>query len=444
MMRVKTITVQSFVCLLLFNLPLTAQNEMTVEDAIKLGLKNNYDIQIARNNADVARNNAGQGTAAFLPILEATGNYARSTSDLETNHPFIPGGKSDAESKNAQLTLNWTLFDGFKMFADKSRFNELARLGEFQARNVIENTVVAILAAYFNLVQQEQLLDVARNARDISQTRLQKEQVRNELGGVSSTDLLNARVAFNNDEASVLNQELQVLIACKDLNILLAQEPDTEIAVKKEILISPLNLDISELQELAEKHNSGLMVAKQNKRIAEHDVKSSRSTFFPRVFLIANYGMTDRTSSNTSDNPAFPEEITNKSTDASVALNFSFNLFNGFRNKIDLQNALLEARNRELSLRNARNELSGLVREKYETFHKRMQLVQLEQQNVLAAEQNLQLQQDRFQIGSASSLEFRDAQVNLIRAQSTLIVARYQARITRLVIEQLIGNLRIE
>jgi outer membrane protein TolC len=109
-----------------------------------------------------------------------------------------------------------------------------------------------------------------------------------------------------------------------------------------------------------------------------------------------------------------------------------------------LQTAHLEAENRELALQDVRNRLAGLVREKLETFQKRIELVELEVHNVAAAEQNLRLQQDRYQIGTSSSLEFRDAQVNLIRAQSVLITAGYQARITRLEIEQLTGSLSIK
>jgi outer membrane protein TolC len=90
-----------------------------------------------------------------------------------------------------------------------------------------------------------------------------------------------------------------------------------------------------------------------------------------------------------------------------------------------------------------RNKIAGLVRERYVTLQKRLELMELEKQNVLAATQNLELQQDKYDIGATTSLEFRDAQVNLIRAQSTEIVARFQARISRLEIEQLIGNIQI-
>ena len=100
--------------------------------------------------------------------------------------------------------------------------------------------------------------------------------------------------------------------------------------------------------------------------------------------------------------------------------------------------------NQELALADARNQLAGLVQEKYDTFQKQVELVRLEEQNQIAAQQNLDLQLERYNIGTASSLEFRDAQVNLIRAQTTLIAARYQARITRLEIKQLIGKVGIE
>ncbi len=70
--------------------------------------------------------------------------------------------------------------------------------------------------------------------------------------------------------------------------------------------------------------------------------------------------------------------------------------------------------------------------------------MEIEDQNVIAARQNLTLQQDRYRIGAADSLDFRDAQVNLVRAQSTLIIARFQARVTLLEIQQLIGKVEIE
>ncbi|MBD3401899.1 hypothetical protein GF420_03310 [candidate division GN15 bacterium] len=419
----------------------SAQEEMTVEDAIRIGLENNYSIRIARNSAEIARNNEGRGTAELLPTLDASGNHTYSSTDEETNSPFS-FGDSDTRASGASVALNWTLFDGFRMFAEESRYDELARLGEYQARLTIENTVVTITRAYYDLVQQEQLLDVARRTRDISRERLNKEEVRNELGGASSTDFLNARVAFNNDQATLLNQELAVTLARQELNLQLGREPDVPVTVSKQITIPPLQLQQEQVLERAEERNAALLVAQQNKRVADDLVNSQRSTFFPRISLNAEYGYSDRTTS--SANPDFEQDIETQATDASIGLIASWNLFNGGRDKIAYDNARIEAINRHLELRDTRNRLVGQVRRTLEQFAKRLELVELETQNVMAAEQNLALQQDRYRIGAATSLEFRDAQVNLSRAQNALIVARYQARITRLELDQLIGNIQID
>ena len=422
-----------------------AQDILTAEDAIKIGLENNYDIQIALNTAEIARNNAGLGKSGFLPTLDALSNYQLSASDQETNSPNGLGN-STSRNLNGSIALNWTLFDGFQMFANRSRFNELAKLGEYQARYQIENTVVGILAAYFNLVQQEQLLDVAKNSRDVSKTRLNKAKVRRDLGGTSATDLLNAQVSFNNDIALVLNQELQVRIARKNLNILLGRDPSIPISVEKQIAIGDVVFDIENLLELAEKRNSLLRYTLQNKRVAEQNVKLAQSAFYPRLSLNAGYGYTDSEIDRDVSDPGsfFPKTVESQNKEAAIGLSLSFNLFNGYRNKIALQNARIEEMNQELALTEAKNQIAGLVQEKHDTFKKQLELVRLEDQNEVAAQQNLDLQLDRYNIGAASSLEFRDAQVNLIRAQTTLIAARYQARITKLEIEQLIGRLEIE
>jgi outer membrane protein TolC len=413
---------------------------MTAEDAIRIGLKHNFDIQIARNDEKIAKNNIGKGTAGFLPTLDLTGNYQKSKVDQDTNSPFS-FGSTTSDNLGGRLNLNWTLFDGFGMFVNNDQYKQLAVLGEYQSRNIIETTVVAILSAYFNLVQQEQLLDVARNAKEISKTRLDKEKVKQDLGSASSTDYWNAQVSYNNDSATFINQELRRVIAQNDLNVLLGRDVDTPVQVAKQIIIPELSYDYNEILELAKKQNSRLIVARQTKKVADNNVSLSSVYFYPRLSFIANYGYDERKVN--SDRPGFEDPVETISRDAIVGLNLTLNIFNGMRDKINRQNARIEAQNQAYFLNDQENRIGAAVRETLETFYKRMELIDLEEQNVIAAEKSLQLNQDRYRIGAASSLEFRDAQVNLIRSQSTLIVARFQARITRLELEQLMGNWEI-
>ena len=417
-----------------------AQEIMTAEEAIRIGLKHNFDIQIARNNEKIANNNLGKGTAEFLPTLDLSGNYQKAKSDQETNSPFS-FGSTTSDNLGGRISLNWTLFDGFGMFVNNDQYKQLAILGEYRTRDIIETTVVAILSAFFNLVQQEQLLDVAINAIEISKTRLDKEKVKQDLGSASSTDFWNAQVSFNNDNATLINQELRRIIAQNDLNVLLGRDVDTPVNVAKQIIIPELSYNYEEILDLAKKQNSSLIVARQSKKVADNNVSLSSVYFYPRLSFIANYGYDER--KVISDRPGFEDPVETISRDGLIGLTLTFNLFNGLRDKIDRQNARLEAQNQAYALQDEENMVGAAVRETLETFYKRMELIDLEEQNVIAAEKNLQLNQDRYNIGAASSLEFRDAQINLIRSQSTLIVARFQARITRLELEQLMGNWEI-
>jgi len=433
------IAVISFLLFIFIPLRGVAQDNMTVEDAIRIGLKNNYDIRISRNTAEISANNRGKGLAGFLPKIDTQGNYRYDASNDDTDDP-VSFGNSDSRTYGSQISLNWTLFDGFGMFADKVRYDALAKLGE--ARDRIETTVVSIMAAYFNLVQQEQLLDVAENTRNISRTRLDREIVRRDLGGLSKTDLLNARVNFNNDQSALLDQELQVAIAKKDLNILLSRDPQEKIRVRKEIRVLPLDLGFDGLLAAAEKRNSSLQTARQDLKVSEQGVRLARSAFWPRLDLNANYGYNDRSLFGDDVLPSVKRR--NQTLDASVGLALTFNLFNGNVDRINYQNAVIEQKNSRLSLNDIRNRIAGLVSEKYITFKNQLEKVTLEQQNTVTARQNLKVQQQRYAIGASDSLDFRDAQVNVVRARTALIVARYRARITLLEIEQLIGKIEIE
>lgn len=424
---------------LLMVIPLRAEELLTVDKAIRIGLENNFSIRSARNSSEIAGNNRTFGTAGFLPRLDLSGNYSLSktseTSDLES---FF--GDNDAETIGASANLNWTLFDGMKMFSEKGRYNALAKAGEHQYRDVIETNVVSIARAFFKLVQEERLLEVARNSLEVSEDRLAREKVRRDLGGSSSTDFLNAQVAYNSDRSSFLSMELAVLVAREDLNVLLGREPDSPLEVDKDFDIAPLEMSQEDVLGAAFERNSAINAAYHSRKAADFEVRSARAPFLPTVGLSASYSYQDVTRTPEGSSIDYGTET----RDARVGLQLSYNLFNGNQDRIRLQNARLEAINQELAYRDAANRLEQQVREAIETFDRQLELVSLEEQNVEAARQSLELQRARFDIGSASSIEFRDAQVSYIRAQTALITSRYTARIARLEIDRLIGNLDVD
>ncbi|MDT8323431.1 MAG: TolC family protein [Bacteroidota bacterium] len=432
-------TLATILLTLLFAPAVPAQQLLRLEDAIAIGLENNHRIIIARNSAAIAENNNARGSAGFLPTLDASGSWSLAHSEQETNSPFS-FGNSDTRTASAQLALNWTLFDGFRMFAENARYSELARLGETQTRNTIEQTVVGIVAAYMRAVQETRLLDALSRVLNISRMRYEKEAVRRELGG-SASDYYNARIAFNNDSSAFLTQRLQLRVARQDLNLLLGRDIDVAFDVTRDIDLPAPPDDVEVIAERARARNAELTVMRQNLRVAETNVSSSRSTFFPRLNFFASYGYSDRLT-GTSDE-RFSGDISTQSADASVGLSFSFNLFNGFRNSTDVQNAQLEQRSAATAVEEAEYRLEALLREQVQTLETRLQAASLVANSLEAASSNLALQVERYETGTVTSLEFRDAQLQFVRAETAYIVALFQARIAALELQRLTGDIRL-
>ncbi|MBN1300730.1 MAG: TolC family protein [Melioribacteraceae bacterium] len=418
-----------------------AQTFLTVQDAIRVGLKNNFDIQIARKSAEISLNTAKLGTSGFLPNIDISGNTSISKSEQETNSPFS-FGNSTTNSWGGQVALNWTLFDGFKMFVDNVRYKELAKLGEFQAKSIIESSVIGIAQSYYNLVLQEKLYDITLTTLQISKDRLDKAGIRNELGGASSTDLLNAQVSYNSDKSELLQRKLQVIIAKKNLNISLGRSPEDSIEVAKEITVAGLEYEFNDLKAAALNNSSDLLIAQQNKIIAANNLSISQSNYYPRLILNGVYGYSDRTVA--SDSPRFSGDVTTKSTDGSIGLSISFNIFNGFKNSIEIQSAQIQDDLQKITLQKVETELLGSIKEKYDTYKTQLDFIKLEEENVKAAEQNLNLQNERYQTGTTTSLEFRDAQLNYSRALNALVTAKYNAAITQLEILRLTGGIQMD
>jgi len=409
---------------------------LTLEDAIEIGLRNNFDIRIAREQAEISSNNVGRGTAGFLPKLDASGSYTFQRTDQTSNSPNA-FGDSDTKSLQAALRLNWTLFDGMKMFSERSRFTSLSKQTDAVSRGRIESSVVEISRAYYNLVQQRQLLQVAEDTRSVSEARLNREEVRRDVGGASSTDYLNAQVSYNNDQAQYLNQRLAVTVAVNRLNLALGRPADTPVDVSDVIDLPDSDITFDEVMSASEQRNSSLLAAQHSLSAARSNVTSNIASFLPEVSLNAGYAYTDLTQTlDRSD-----VDLETEQRDASIGLELSFNVFNGLQDKIDYDNARAERLIREYEFHDEQNRLNGLVREIFDRYEQRLELVLLEETNVEAASRNLDLLQDKYDLGSATSIEFRDAQVNFQRARTALVIAQFQARIAYLELEQLMGNL---
>src|SRR5688572_4841419 len=215
-MRIFCLSVISLLLLVRAN----AQQVLTVEEAIAAALRSNYDILMSRtDSASFALDNS-YAWAAFIPRLNASANtvWNKNNQDLTFRKRDGSGGDStvarDAvktSNLNYGVNLNWTLFDGFRMFATRDKLAEFQVLGELGVKNQVVNTVASIINNYYNIVRQKQQLRAIEEQISINEERVKLADRKLSVGLGSKPELLQAKVDLNAQIAARLQQ--QVLIA---------------------------------------------------------------------------------------------------------------------------------------------------------------------------------------------------------------------------------------
>ena len=150
--------VLSFLSLFLSFAYLVTAQVITLDEAIRIGLEQNYDIRIMRNNQEISDRNVTWGNAGLLPSMDATSGYninsanAKQTPSDNTNQIDIRN--NNTETLNASVNLNWTIFDGFNAQTNFQKLKELRSIGELNTQLSIERFIANLSAEYYNLVQE--------------------------------------------------------------------------------------------------------------------------------------------------------------------------------------------------------------------------------------------------------------------------------------------------
>lgn len=418
-----------------------AQQALSLEQAIDVALKNNFDIRLARNDAELAANDYAYANLAFAPQLNAT--VGRTWSHTATKQEFANGNKRDTsgiKSNNLQgnIALNWTLFDGLKMFATRQRLESLRDLGGLATKNQVINTVATVIAGYYNIVQQKQQLRNIAEQMSISEERVKLSDAKFSTGLGPKTDLLQSKVDLNAQKAAYLRQQTIIQQSKASLNQLMAVPA---VSIDYEVQDSiPLNLGLSygQAQQEAMKNNAGLNMAQQNVEISQLILKEARSDLFPVISFNSTYNY-NRNNSNAATNSFSP--VFNRNGIFNYGLSATIPIFNGLNVHRQMKNARLDIAYQQLALDNEKSRVDLSVGNAFKDYEYYKAAVTLEEENIGLARENAMVALERFRQGVSTTLEVKEAQQSLQDAFNRLILARYNAKLAETELLRLQGQL---
>lgn len=412
-----------------------AQN-LTLNDAIGLAMQNNYGIVIRQYERDIAVLQDHAGYAGMLPVVSAVASY---NSELSNTEQTYFSGETRSEQNagstvfDAGVYLNYTIFDGFEMFAARERLKELAAIGELNLKNEIENTVFNLSASWYQLIQLENALSVIDSAMEISNERLRITRNRLDIGSGSGLEVLQAQVDLNADSSMYLNLVLQIKNAKAELNNLMARDPSISFSVNENIAVDR-SLKMENITATAGTNNYDILIAEKNQTVVDLQVKEFKSLLFPTLDLIAGYGYLKSTSE-----AGFVES--NLSYGPSIGLTLTIPLFNGFTTGRNLDIARI---NQDLSTtytNNIKTNVQTHILTVFNQYQTSLYLIELEKRNVEAAKNNIAIAIEKFNLGIMISIELREIQQQLIDAENRLLLETLNAKLAELELKRLSGTL---
>ncbi|MEY4038629.1 MAG: hypothetical protein RIR67_939, partial [Bacteroidota bacterium] len=371
-----------------------AQKVMTLENAVKTALENNYEIKIASNNSLISKTNVAIGNAGMLPTLAASvtaNNRVQNSSQTLQSGVVNSLDNAKNNSLNYGVNLDWTVFDGFKMFAKLDQLKELQKLGEAQLKQTILTKISAVTNTYFDLVQQQQQLKALDSTIVISNQRLALAQNRFVIGKASKLEVLNAQVDLNTDKVTLLKQK-ELYANTKILfNQILARDTKTDFEVIDTITVDS-GLLLPELTALAEKQNPQLEAQIIAQRVAELQLKQVRANRYPSLKLNTGYNFADTQAS-----------LGFATATSARGFNYGFsaavNVFDGFSQHRNEKIAQLQIDNSKLTIEQQNLALQSQLATSFQTYLTNMELISLEEKNEAIAKQNLAITLDKFKIG---------------------------------------------
>lgn len=416
---------------------ITAQKQLPVSEAIKLALENNYGIQIISNNQKIAKNNASLLNSGYLPTVSSASNVTLNKDNIEAE--FSNGESTNLNGANssrysASVNLNYTLFDGLGRYYNYKRLKEEYQLSELQARETIENTIAQLYSVYYNVAQISENVNTLEKTLAISKERITRAKYQFDYGQGTMLDVLNAQVDINNDSINLINAKQLLSNTKRDLTVVLGNAITPEFTVDTSITFL-LNINKNDLIEKMKANNVNLLQIDKNIMINEFIVKSNKSGYLPSIGLTGSYGW-----NRNNNNPAsFLSVATN--TGLSGGINLSWNLFDGGSTVTRIKNAKINLENRALEKKSLMIEMERNFYNAWSDYKNKLAIYQVQENNILTSKNNFDRTEEKFKLGQVSSIEFRQAQLNLINAELSRNQAKYAAKISELNVLQLSGEL---
>ncbi len=438
--------------------------ELTLDDCIDLALKNRASIIRARGAESMAGAAKMSALGAFLPNIRGSYSYSKGkesnidpANERGVGDPFV---KFDTVIVGADTAIDAGYAYGsyetveeqdqgpsksLYARADMSVFNlanwfDLASANASRARAHLDvlaseqDLIYSVKVSYYGYLASEENLDVQEEAVKRADEQLKLIQSRYDLGSASLSDVLKQKVQFGNDRLALLRAQNGVTNSKADLAYTIGIDPRQEHEFATGYAVGGYDGTLDDAVDFGLTNNPGLLGQMKTVDEARHGVWSAKSGYLPTLSVYADYRKFNGTQ-------AYPVSFDYSSNTRSYGFTVSWNIFDGFFRERSVTNAKISHNNARAALADTRNLTASRVKTAYLDIDQLKEQKTVSSENVAAAEEDLKITQEKYNLGAATILDLLDAQVSLKQAQVALIQVDFDLNLAIAKLENAMGKM---
>ena len=411
---------------ILFFFPLVffSQDSLSLSKAIEIGLEKNYDIRLTLKNVEINKIFNNWGEAGRLPQVSINAGQNNSISDQRNNPISFAPYLFLSNDVSGGLAMNWTIFNGFAVRANKTKLEQLELQSENTATLAIENTIHGIILAYYQAKMQKEQLTLLNNVMTLSKEKFKQQQVKSDLGIGVKFDLLQFEGNLYTDSSNKILQNLAQRNAVRNLNLIMGEDVDKEWDLTSEIK-PDLNIkDLNTLKKEMLSNNTNIKNQYINIALTQQDISLAKSQFFPVVSF--NSGLNSSVGVlNTNDVNLPISNAQSKNLNYYGNFTLNFKLYDGGKVRrgikaLELQNEVDQLRTSQMT-----DQLNFELTNVYELYLTRLQIFELTKKAFFVSKDNMDIAKLKEESGLINSFNFRDIQMAYLSAGVALYQASY-------------------
>ncbi len=401
-------------------------------------------IRLAQLNSPLAIQAEGTERTSKAAKVSAVGAILPSAS-LNAGRTIQFGGGQTRVNQNGEqvtiastpvnstgLNLNMTLFDGGQRLYNLRTAKSQIAAAEANRVAVKYNVALNVKQQYYAVLAAIESEDAARFQMGQANEQFRTSIAKVRAGVATRSDSLRGVIQVGNAQLALITAQSNKEAGDAALTRLVGSEVPVTAdpnSVQENMAALP---DSAELATLA-KNGPAVEQARAELDAAEESRKASKATYLPS--LSASYS---RSGSGVDSRFGLgPDPF---SYNGRLSFSLSYPIFNNFAREEQVVRAKVAEINAQASLRDTQLGAQESLTQYIGALRGASQRVAVQVASVAAAEEDVRVQQQRYNIGASTLLDLITSQAALAQAQQSLIQARYDYRIARVQLEALIGR----